>query len=578
MKKGFTIIEIIISVTIILIVGASATFFVVKKTNNNELESITKEILEAANAYIKVEKDNNGNIYANEIISGAKGVQIPLTNLVKTGYIKEEQAEKIKELTNEENYYIMFLDGNNESYDYCGEGKIFSLASWKYKAEDVYLCNSYSKTNKNELNLVTFNEQIKYKVDLSKYAVSEEYYNKASEEEKEYLTKDENGLYGLYNEETQDVYTYYRGAVDNNYLKFGCILDADGECEKDIYWRIVSLKNGKELKVILDETIPLDIFDETGKRAELNDGDKFIAVKLSNDFTNEIGDFSNLNGKFMLYNKDVYKRENGGTYDQREEITIVSDKIYSGFDTMEYYISESVPPISQGLYNNNHIHMKSMENWFNNTSLQNNSNIIENYKYCIVPSDNRFNCTNEQIVNSKIGFLTETEVLRAGAVIDINGCNSLLANAICIKTDLKNNGHYLSLNKNLMLSSRNLQYNDSYDPQMYQNYSYLNINGVENFPQISESGLDFMLDFDQESAMASGYTLYQNSYRRYEITIKMGSNIKYKLISSKYSTVNKKIFILNSSTAKPVIVIDLTNAKLSNTAGTKENPYTIIES
>ena len=57
MKRGFTIIEIIISLVIILSIGVSVIFVVINNKKDNNLINISKQILEAANLYINIEKD-----------------------------------------------------------------------------------------------------------------------------------------------------------------------------------------------------------------------------------------------------------------------------------------------------------------------------------------------------------------------------------------------------------------------------------------------------------------------------------------------------------------------------------------
>lgn len=254
MKKGFTLVEIIISVTLILIVGASATFFVLKKNNNKELETITKEILEAANAYIKIEKDKNGNIYANEIISGRKGVQIPLSNLVNSGYIKEEAANKIydnykdseKKLNdkNTQDYYVLFVQeiGGSENEDYCNANEITSFASWMPKNENIYLCNSYKtphpegheddNTNftKYLLNLYGGESNIKLlnTITADSYETSDimtrNAYNQDGSGKTEphsyvvYSSVKDNGVFKR-TENGENLF-YYRGNINDNYVKF----------------------------------------------------------------------------------------------------------------------------------------------------------------------------------------------------------------------------------------------------------------------------------------------------------------------------------------------------------------------
>lgn len=206
MKKGFTIVEIIISISIILIIGVSATFFIVNN-KNNELTNITKEILEAANTYIKIEKDKNGNIYANEIVSGKKGVQIPLSNLVNSGYIKEEQANIIyknnESLDNDKDYYVMFIE-NTENY--CDDGSYVTIASWINKGEDVFLCDNRSSKSNTLFDKIVSDFEANGKTSC-------EIYPSFSKDSGLCMIKDKE----LY--DTDSIFYWYKGPGLNNYVK-----------------------------------------------------------------------------------------------------------------------------------------------------------------------------------------------------------------------------------------------------------------------------------------------------------------------------------------------------------------------
>ena len=248
-KQAFTLIEIIISIVLLSILGIISIITVKINNKNNELNNISNKIIDAANVYVEIEKDENGNSYLEEVAKGAKGIKIPITTLADKGYIEKTTEEKLYTLNNTtkkdgESYYIMFVNGGtNQSY--CESNQIQAISSWTIEGKTIYLCENYN--NKDE-NIITKNENNNVKVHLEKFAVSKEYYDSITDSNKDnYLTYKENGIFNYYNEETKKLFTYYRGAVNNNYLKLG---SKDG---KDLYWRIVWYSyDEKKMKLILD--------------------------------------------------------------------------------------------------------------------------------------------------------------------------------------------------------------------------------------------------------------------------------------------------------------------------------------
>lgn len=156
-KKGFTLIEIIIAITLIVLIGGVTTTLVIKSNNNKKtLEEITKKVLEAANVFIETEKDELGNYYSKGINSGGKGVRIPLNTLVDKGYVKESDSNEIKKLSKltDSDYYVLLVDGDYpEKQDYCKTGALLTIASWTIddtkKDKPIYLCD-YETTNAGE--------------------------------------------------------------------------------------------------------------------------------------------------------------------------------------------------------------------------------------------------------------------------------------------------------------------------------------------------------------------------------------------------------------------------------------------
>jgi len=146
MKKGFTLIEIIIAISIVLLIGAGTTFFVINNKSDNKIEKLTKQILEAGNVYINTENDKNGNLYAKQILNGKKGVKIPVSNLKNSGYITEKQVNELYKYKGEpeagQDYFVAFINGEGTSEDYCKNGSTLSIASWTMSIGDnLYLCN-----------------------------------------------------------------------------------------------------------------------------------------------------------------------------------------------------------------------------------------------------------------------------------------------------------------------------------------------------------------------------------------------------------------------------------------------------
>ena len=138
MKKGFTLVEIIISISIIAIIGTTTALLIFNNKSNKNIEIITKKVLESASIYIDTEVDDYGNTYKTGILSGGKGVQLSVQNLVDKGYVTEDDIEMLDDEPS--NLYILAaLTTSDESL--CGEGNIQYTVSWDTTSDaPVYLC------------------------------------------------------------------------------------------------------------------------------------------------------------------------------------------------------------------------------------------------------------------------------------------------------------------------------------------------------------------------------------------------------------------------------------------------------
>lgn len=140
-KKGFTLIEIIISISLIIVVGLGSLFavnFISNRKLISRLEQITDKAINAAQVYIETNEEVNKQLYNNK-----NGVSLPLQLLVKEGLLSLDNTE-LTESDIENQYVITFL-GSTNSNDNCEQ--ITSTTSWGNDKE-IYLClNSDGSSN-----------------------------------------------------------------------------------------------------------------------------------------------------------------------------------------------------------------------------------------------------------------------------------------------------------------------------------------------------------------------------------------------------------------------------------------------
>ena len=201
-KKGFTLIEIIICITLITIIGTAMTFTVLK-SKDNKYKEVEKRILTAASVYVSTAKDENGETYENGIYNGGSGTVINLNVLYNNGFLSEDLKKEIEKRNYKlEDNYVLALLGNGEEGNDCN-GINYTL-SWNKidksnnKDKTVYLCKKNNQQQTTDTNIKNIIQSVKMKVHIDKNAVSTEFYNKLSAEEKAKFTDKENGLYTYY--------------------------------------------------------------------------------------------------------------------------------------------------------------------------------------------------------------------------------------------------------------------------------------------------------------------------------------------------------------------------------------------
>lgn len=248
MKKGFTLIEIIISISLLLFISISITFFVLKN-NENDLTSIEKEIASAANLFLSLEYDKNSNTYLSGIQSGGKGIYLNIDTLVSKGYLDEKIIESLEKETKINRDKLKLLAVNavgTENSEECGGNLIEYKFNWNVDSYNpIYLCPydiKGSSTNETALDKI-----------LNDNVLNTE------------LVTDETCKNGLFIDmDNYGATFFFRGEVENNYIKYGKYEDGS-----DVLWRIVRVNGDKTLRLILNENINYNLIDYDGNDIDL---------------------------------------------------------------------------------------------------------------------------------------------------------------------------------------------------------------------------------------------------------------------------------------------------------------------
>ena len=140
-KKGFTLIEIIICISLIVVIG-TASFFGIKIIRKNilvdKLEKINDKILSAAEVYIETNKETYNQLYKKK-----NGVVIPLNVLVNEGLLSLENTD-LKQTDIEDEYVITALTSSTpSSTSDCID--IRTSTSWMTTSTaPIYICTNSS--------------------------------------------------------------------------------------------------------------------------------------------------------------------------------------------------------------------------------------------------------------------------------------------------------------------------------------------------------------------------------------------------------------------------------------------------
>lgn len=568
MKKGFTLVEIIISITLILIIGTGATIVFVSSNNKDkDINDITNKILEAADAYVRVQTDDNGNLLATEVASGAKGVKIPLTNLVTAGYISESDADKVYEYGEAEgiekgesgDYYVAFL-----TTDLC-DGSTVTLASWMDAGKDVYLCNDYKKVTEEVVinNIIEHNNEVRLKWEEDKVPVTYGRYKMIEDSHIAWIsmdnfTFDENDIFTYHNQDTDIIYSFYRGAVKNNYLQLGT------KNGKPLLWRIVWYSDDGRMKIALDDTIPVILKTSDGEEIEIEPGTKLY----------EFYDY------LTITEGSGYRIAFIPEEDSEPTTTTSDDSYYNDYSyKIKYKFDNMINASSKTTYS------LSVKKWLDSTNLKSfdfviaNGSCNKNYRSSIsghnayYPS-NVFECyktnTYEQYTGdttfeddiSIIGNLTYGDVYMSGLISNRTGMASV------------HSEHYLVSAIPYLLEELLYEYDiedsSSLDVSrlVYTKRYFVDKNGLVKSNTIEEIK-------EVSNILYKEYRKYWCSkpYNRYTLYDESGT-----LLYENLENCGGDLIVETSdffAQIKPTMILDISNKALSNSLGTKDAPFTI---
>lgn len=156
MKKGFTLVEIILSIGLIVLVGTVSIFSFNLIKNNNKtisLEKMSDEILTAVNLYVETNDDVKQQLYQNK-----NGLKIPLTTLENSGLV---DFKDLSDDLTEEDFVVTMLGSSDPNDDTCAN--TYTAKSWNIKdGETIYICE---KSNSEIDDLKKQIEELKKKLE-----------------------------------------------------------------------------------------------------------------------------------------------------------------------------------------------------------------------------------------------------------------------------------------------------------------------------------------------------------------------------------------------------------------------------
>lgn len=525
-KKGFTLIEIIVSLTLIALI-ATISIVLISKNNKQKYSKITNKIIRAASVYIATEKDDNGNTYEYGITHGAKGAQISVKTLYDKGYIDESTLKTLEtnyKIEGDKTYLIQVTNSIKTNDDAeCKSSGLNYTVNWEKTSDTVYLCPY---------------DEIKVTETASFYDLQK--------------CPNDNNATNKFCYYSDDKKYYYVDKVDNNYVSFG----KDGDT--NALWRVLYIdKENNEVKLVYNDKISSgnDIYNCTYNQE-------------SNLFTGRKG---------YVSGKNYYKYEN--YLAKLREITAPEDAIwerdnynlYYDFRTRfmsfdcDYTINEN-SQISIICKSNDDDSYTNMYGETIHYKYSKNSGICQSEFFNYYDDKIEINCNDFYTYvykNNKI----KDELIISKTFYFINPLYEYYYKPL--QNFLKD----LKLNESKLIKEHTYKINDSIslktkvavpDDSEYNKFSTA---WFYNGKQYSDKNPVAYFYGDENHTMYASNSLTPEITNNF-VTIN-GNSLS---IGHVYCREN---YHFNDAYLRPVVVLDLKNLNLSNGDGTKENPYTI---
>lgn len=528
-KKGFTLIEIIVSLTLIALI-VTISIVLVNKNSKKEYSEITKNIIRAASVYIATEKDDNGNTYEYGITHGAKGAQISVKTLYDKGYIDESTLKTLEtnyKIVEDKTYLIQVTNSIKKKDDAeCKSSGLNYTVNWEKTSDTVYLC-PYDE------NKITETASF---YDLQKCPSDSDATNKFC-----YYSKDNK--------------YYYVDKVDNNYVAFG----KDGDT--NALWRILYIdKENNVVKLVYDKRISSDTQNPNSKT-------------IGSMFTYP-GDYEQSFGIYVAYhytNGVTSKKDDDNGDNENNQIRANRDCSYH-YD----FNNQSIEVICDGCHN----HMGESGRWYHYTNIRSDSQCENDTTKRSSRPDENAECIGdkvekkEEIINVTCPrFTYYASGWQQGAkfqfynpiyVYYYEPLHKLIDKILNNEEKAKLKNHKFVVNE-----EKGIFYDDKIGVPTAREYDIIT---TEYYPypgysDVNQNAYFYGNETDEK------YKIFYNKYWTPELTMNFVSNDGSIKITTIVNVSPPKDF--SAVYLRPVVVLDLKNLNLSNGDGTKDNPYTI---
>lgn len=217
-KKGFTLVEIIVCIVLIIAIGAGSVFGVRTIKNNivkKELTQIQDKIFEAVNIYIETKREAKEQVYNEKN-----------TAIIPLNVLEDEGIITFNDINIKEQYVISLLGGETRDAACMGTTLIGSWEIGKNSGKIIYLCTD-----------IELNNAIQTKIESSSKATI--------------LTSYENNGYYIAKGQNPKNYVKFEveaGNPENDFAFF------PNDADKDL-WRVIGIDDTGAIKLIYNKNV-----------------------------------------------------------------------------------------------------------------------------------------------------------------------------------------------------------------------------------------------------------------------------------------------------------------------------------